>query len=144
MQRNMIFCFECFCCQSAKRVFNTVRPFVFPCTWIDVFVGASYFYCRFWSKGIAWARHGFWDLNIEFWFVLMTTCLRARMVDSRILAQLFAQMVGILNMNTTNMNKGIFGNSLLNNVWIIMLWCWRNGSYQNWFLTSQISSLALN
>ena len=66
------------------------------------------------------------------------------MVDSRILAQLFAQMVGILNMNTTNMNKGIFGNSLLNNVWIIMLWCWRNGSYQNWFLTSQISSLALN
>lgn len=72
MQRNMILCFECFCCQSPKRVFNTVRLFVFPCTWIDVFVGATYFYCRFSRKGIVWRRHGFWDFNIHFRYVLMT------------------------------------------------------------------------
>lgn len=137
----MTLCFECFCCQWLKRVFNTVRPSVFSSTWIDVFVGATYFYCRFCRKRIVWRRHGFWDLTIHFRYMFWWNMSLSDDGWQSCLAELFASILGLLNMNmTNNMNKRIFGNLFLSNVWIIALWCWRNGSFQNWFSTSRISN----
>ena len=137
----MTLCFQCFCCQSPKRVFNTVRPFVFSSTWLTCLLGRPISIAVFDANELI--EEG---TDSEILLSISDTCFDGNMSLSDdgwqlCLAELFAQILGLLNMNmTNNMNKGIFGNLFLSNVWIIVLWCWRNGSSQNWFSTSRISN----